>query len=71
MADHFQCHTSSSYDFSDAPHMYAEYYALFLGGVGAAASTLLVVAIAKFRSYDKHRDKKQHARLVMIIFNFW
>ena len=50
-------------DFSDA-----EYYALFLG---AAASTLLVVAIATFRSYDKHRDKKQHARLVIILFNFW
>ena len=34
----------------------------FLGGVCAAASTILVVAIAKFRSYDKNRDKKQHAR---------
>ena len=32
-------------------------YALFLGGVCAAASTILVVAIAKFRSYDKNRDK--------------
>ena len=44
---------------------------LFLGGVCAAASTILVVAIAKFRSYDKNRDKKQHARLVIILFNFW
>ena len=47
------------------------YYALFLGGVCAAASTILVVAIATFRSYDKNRDKKQHARLVRILFNFW
>ena len=47
------------------------YYALFLGGMCAAASTILVVAIAKFRSYDKNRDKKQHARLVIILFNFW
>ena len=45
--------------------------ALFLGGVCAAASTNLVVAIAKFRSYDKNRDKKQQAwRLVIILFNF-
>ena len=28
--------------------------------------TILVVAIAKFRRYDKNRDKKQHARLVII-----
>ena len=46
-----------------------EYYALFLGGMCAAASTILVVAIAKCRSYDKNRDKKQHARLVIILFN--
>ena len=38
---------------------HAEYYALFLGGVCAAASTILVVVIAKFRSSDKNRDKKQ------------
>ena len=25
-----------------------------------------MVAIAKFRSYDKNRDKKQHARLVIL-----
>ena len=31
------------------------------GGVCAAASTIVVVAIAKFGSYDKNRDKKQHA----------
>ena len=29
--------------------------------------TTLVVAIAKFISYDKNRDKKQHARLVIIL----
>ena len=32
-----------------------------VGGVCAAASTILAVAIAKFRSLDKNRDKKQHA----------
>ena len=32
------------------------------GGVCAAASTILVVAIAKFGSYDKNRDKKQGTR---------
>ena len=31
------------------------------GGVCAAASTILVVAIAKFGSYDKNRDTTQHA----------
>ena len=31
------------------------------GGVCAAASTIVVVAIAQFGSYDKNRDKKQHA----------
>ena len=35
-----------------------------------AASTILVFAIATFRSYDKNRDKKQHARLVIILLNF-
>ena len=30
------------------------------GGECAAASTILVVAIAKFGSYVKNRDKKQH-----------
>ena len=44
-------------------------YAVF-GGVCAAASTILVVAIATFRSYDKNRDTKQHARLI-ILFNCW
>ena len=45
--------------------------ALFLGGVCAAASTILVASIAKFRSYYKNWDKKQHARLVIILFNCW
>ena len=36
-----------------------------------AASIILVVAIAKFRSYDNIRDKKQHALLVIILFIFW
>ena len=40
------------------------------GGVCAAASTILVVAIAKSRSYDKNREGKQHARLIIILFNF-
>ena len=51
------------------PH--AEYYVYCFGGVCAAASTILVVAIAKFGSYDKNRDTKQHARLIIILFNFW
>ena len=39
---------SSSYDFSDALHMQSIMHSF---GVCAAASTMLVVAIAKFRSY--------------------
>ena len=27
--------------------------------------------LTPMRSYDKNRDKKQHARLVIILFNFW
>ena len=60
-----------AYTVSDDASADQRYYALFLGGVCAAASTILVVAIAKFRSCDKNRDKKQHARLVIILFNFW
>ena len=41
------------------------------GGVCAAASTLLVAAKAKLKSYDKNRGGgTQHARLIiLILFN--
>ena len=51
--------SSSSYYLQYALHMRSIIYCF--GGVCAAASTILVVAIAKFGSYDKNRDKKQHA----------
>ena len=50
---------TSSYYLQYALHMRSIIYCF--GGGCAAASTILVVAIAKFGSYDKNRDKKQHA----------
>ena len=41
------------------------------GGVCAAASTILVVAIAKFGSYDKNRDKKQQSAAIHVLANAW
>ena len=51
--------SSSYYYLQYALHMRSIIYCF--GRVCAAASTILVVAIAKFGSYDKNRDKKQHA----------
>ena len=53
--------SSSSYYLQYALHMRSIIYKYCFGGVCAATSTILVVAIAKFGSYDKNRDKKQHA----------
>ena len=57
--ERFRASSSSYYYLQYALHMRSIIYCF--GGMCAAASTILVVAIAKFGSYDKNRDKKQHA----------
>ena len=60
-ASHVTVLSSSYYYLQYALHMRSIIYCF--GGVCAAASTILVVAIAKFGRYDndKNRDTKQHA----------